>query len=127
MPPWLVDRRKRGIGADRVNSDPDRGLNRRPERAARADLHSPWRRPVNENTIGLSQESLPKGMDCSGLSQRHLTQVARAPHIRSRKCPGLLTQEEVISIEIVQLHNPIALRTWNRQAKIICLDRLARW
>jgi IS30 family transposase len=76
-----------------------------------ADPHSPWQRPTNENTNGLLREYLPKGMDCSGLSQRYLTQVATALNTRPRKCLGFLTPEEVMSAEINHLTSPVALQT----------------
>jgi len=76
-----------------------------------ADPHSPWQRPSNENTNGLVRQYLPKGMDLSGVSQRRLTEIATLLNSRPRKCLGFLTPEEVLSQEIKQLANSVALQT----------------
>lgn len=76
-----------------------------------ADPHSPWQRPTNENTNGLLRQYLPKGTDLSGLSQRHLTMIAKRLNTRPRKCLGFRTPEEVLHQEINQLNAAVALQS----------------
>ena len=76
-----------------------------------ADPHSPWQRPTNENTNGLLRQYLPKGMDFSGLSQRHLTMIAKRLNTRPRKCLGFRTPEEVLHQVINELNAAVALQS----------------
>ena len=64
-----------------------------------------------ENTNGLLRQYLPKGMDLSGLSQRHLTMIAKRLNTRPRKCLGFRTPEEVLHEEINQLNAAVALQS----------------
>jgi IS30 family transposase len=75
------------------------------------DPHSPWQRPTNENTNGLLRQYLPKGTDLSGLSQRHLTMIAKRLNTRPRKCLGFRTPEDVLHQEINQLNAAVALQS----------------
>jgi IS30 family transposase len=64
------------------------------------DPHSPWQRPSNENTNGLVQQYLPKGIDLSIYSRRDLEKIALSLYTRPRACLGFKTPEEVFYNEI---------------------------
>lgn len=80
-------------------------------RVSFADPHSPWQRPTNEHTNGLLRHYLPKGTDCSGLSQRHLTSIATALNTRPRKCLGFRTPQEIMTQELNALNATVALQS----------------
>lgn len=76
-----------------------------------ADPHSPWQRPSNENTNGLTREYLPKGTDLSVYSQAELNKIAKKLNTRPRKCLGFATPEEIFDIEINRLSKGVALQS----------------
>ena len=69
--------------------------------------HGPWQRP----THGLLRQSLPKGTDLSGISQRRLTQIASTLRTRPRKCLGFRTPQEVMAQQIGQLSSCVVLQS----------------
>jgi transposase, IS30 family len=59
---------------------------------------------------GLLRQYLPKGTDFSGLSQRHLTNIATALDKRPKKCLGFRTPQEAMNCEIRGLIATAALQ-----------------
>jgi len=62
-----------------------------------ADPHSPWQRPINENTNGLLRQYFPKGTDLSQYSQQYLTKVTDEMNNLPRKSLGFRTPAEVMA------------------------------
>jgi IS30 family transposase len=61
------------------------------------DPHSPWQRPVNENTNGLLRQYFPKGTDLSIHSRADLGWVAQQFNDRPRKRLGYARPSELIN------------------------------
>jgi IS30 family transposase len=61
------------------------------------DPHSPWQRPVNENTNGLLRQYFPKGSDLSIHSREDLAWVAQQFNDRPRKRLGYARPSERIN------------------------------
>ena len=61
------------------------------------DPHSPWQRPVNENTNGLLRQYFPKGTDLSIHSREDLDWVAQQFNDRPRKRLGYARPSELIN------------------------------
>ena len=74
-----------------------------------ADPYSPWQRGPNENTHGLLRQSLPKGTDLSGYTQRELNAIAHRLNTRPRKCLDCATPLEVYTH--LRHPSPVALGT----------------
>jgi len=74
-----------------------------------ADPYSPWQRGTNEHTKGLLRQSLPKGTDVSGYTQRELNAIAHRLNTRPRKCLDVATPLEVYAQ--LRHHAPVALGT----------------
>ncbi|WP_166787490.1 IS30 family transposase [Cryobacterium levicorallinum] len=60
-----------------------------------ADAHSPWQRPLNENTNGLLRQYFPKGTDLARWGANELDAVALTLNNRPRKILGWRTPAEV--------------------------------
>ena len=60
-----------------------------------ADAHSPWQRPLNENTNGLLRQFFPKGTNLARWSAEDLNAVATTLNNRPRKILGWKTPAEV--------------------------------
>jgi IS30 family transposase len=67
------------------------------------DPHSPWQRPLSENTNGLLRQYYPKGSDLSVHSREHLNAVADQLNARPRKRYGFRTPAEVLA-ELLSEH-----------------------
>jgi IS30 family transposase len=67
------------------------------------DPHSPWQRPLNENTNGLLRQYYPKGTDLSVHSREHLDAVAARLNARPRKRHGFRTPAEILA-ELLSEH-----------------------
>ena len=61
------------------------------------DPHSPWQRPVNENTNGLLRQYFPKGSDLSVHSREDLAWVTQQFNDRPRKRHGYARPSELIN------------------------------
>ncbi|WP_167552442.1 IS30 family transposase [Cryobacterium flavum] len=60
-----------------------------------ADAHSPWQRPLNENTNGLLRQYFPKGTDLARWGANELDAVALTLNNRPRKILGWRTPAEM--------------------------------
>jgi IS30 family transposase len=74
-----------------------------------ADPSSPWQRGTNEHTNGLLRQSLPKGTDLLGYTQREVHAIAHRLNTRSRTCLNFATPMEVSAQ--LRHHAPVALGT----------------
>ena len=66
-----------------------------------ADAHSPWQRPLNENTNGLLRQYFPKGTDLARWDGAELDAVAHTLNNRPRKVLGWKTPAEVWAEHLV--------------------------
>jgi transposase, IS30 family len=60
------------------------------------DPHSPWQRPINENTNGLLRQYLPKSTDLSFYGPGMLDNIAAELNSRPRKRHGFRTPAEIL-------------------------------
>ena len=60
-----------------------------------ADAHSPWQRPLNENTNGLLRQYFPKGTNLARWGANELDAVALTLNNRPRKILGWRTPAEM--------------------------------
>jgi len=67
------------------------------------DPHSPWQRPLSENTNGLLRQYFPKGSDLSVHNRDVLDAVAARLNARPRKRHGFRTPAEVLA-ELLSKH-----------------------
>jgi transposase, IS30 family len=70
------------------------------------DPHSPWQRPVNENTNGLLRQYFPKGSDLSVYAPDYLEHVARKLNNRPRKRLKFKTPAEALDQLLSQPFDP---------------------
>lgn len=66
-----------------------------------ADPHSPWQRPTNENTNGITRRYLPKGTEITD-HQPYLTAIAEEINNQPRRCLGYLTPQEALQRALSQ-------------------------
>lgn len=74
-----------------------------------SDPHAPWQCGSNEDTNGLLQQLLPKGIDLSSASQEYLNHVAMLLNTRPRQTLGWKTPAEVMDKEIAEFRSRVAL------------------
>jgi IS30 family transposase len=60
--------------------------------------HSPWERPINENTNGLLRQFFPKYRSFSTVMQEHLDHATRLLNSRPRKCLNWKTPYQALAI-----------------------------
>lgn len=61
------------------------------------DPHSPWQRPTNENTNGLTRQFFPKGTNFNDVSDEEISEVQRLLNNRPRKVLGFYTPHEKLT------------------------------
>ena len=74
-----------------------------------ADPYRPWQRGTNEHTNGLLHQSVPKGTDWSGYTQRELNALAHRVNTRPRTSLNFATPLEVSAH--LRPHAPVARGT----------------
>jgi IS30 family transposase len=73
--------------------------------------HSPWERPLNENTNGLVRQYYPKGTDLSVHSREHLIGVETQLNTRPRKRHGFYSPAEVLAQLLSELDKQAGVAT----------------
>jgi transposase, IS30 family len=73
--------------------------------------HSPWERPLNENTNGLVREYYPKGTDLSVHSREDLETVEAQMNSRPRKRHGFYSPAEVLAKLLSELQKTTGVAT----------------